>query len=189
MFLCAAVVSGRVYCLPAAAFVASFIVQTQMGYAVALAAVMLLSLLALAPRLRSWLGLARPLSGSLPKAMAITVVILAIVWTPTAIKQIMGMPGRVSETVRYFAAQGVGHSWQEAEKTLACAMAAFPASLVGVDLKRPQIIESFDGPYGASSGSSCCWRFRNWSSCRLPICLHGGAAAISTRRCVCWPPL
>ena len=146
VFLCAGVISGRVYCLPAAAFVASFIVQTQMGYTVALAAVMLLSLLSLAPRLRSWLGLARPLSGSLPKAMLITAVILAIVWTPTAIKQIMGMPGRVSETVRYFASQGVGHSWQEAEKTLACTMAAFPASLVGLDLKRPQLIESFDGP-------------------------------------------
>ena len=31
VFLCAAVISGRVYCLPAAAFVASFIVQTQIG--------------------------------------------------------------------------------------------------------------------------------------------------------------
>ena len=106
VFLCAAVVSGRVYCLPAAVFVASFIVQTQMGYTVALAALMLLSLLSLAPRLRSWLGLARPLSGSLPKAMAITAVILAIVWTPTAIKQVLGMPGRVSETVRYLRRAG-----------------------------------------------------------------------------------
>ena len=56
VFLCAAVISGRVYCLPAAAFVASFIVQTQMGYTVALAALMLLSLLALAPRPRSLAG-------------------------------------------------------------------------------------------------------------------------------------
>ena len=148
VFLCAAVISGRVYCLPAAVLAASFIVQTQLGYTLVLAVVMLLSLLSLVPRLRSWLALEPRLSGSLPKAMLIAAVVLAIVWTPPAIKQILGMPGRISETVRYFAQQGVGHSWQEAEKTLACAMAACPASLVGVDLKRAQITESFDGPSG-----------------------------------------
>ena len=148
VFLCAAVISGRVYCLPAAVLAASFIVQTQLGYTLVLAVVLLVSLLSLVPRLRSWLALGPRLSGSLPKAMSIAAVLLAIVWTPPAFKQILRMPGRISETVRYFAQQGVGHSWQEAEKTLACAMAAWPASLVGVELKRAQITELFDGPSG-----------------------------------------
>ncbi len=154
VFLCAAVITGRVSCLPAAALAASFIVQTQVGYTMVLAVTMILSLLSLAPRLRSWLALDRPPTmstwcpGSLPKAMSIAAIVLAILWTPPAIKQILGMPGRISETVYYFAGQGVGHSWREAGKTLGCAMAAFPASLMGVDLKRPHIADSFDGPSG-----------------------------------------
>ena len=146
VFLCAAVVAGRVYCLPAAVFVASFIVQTQLGYTLTLAVTILFSLLSLIPRVRFWLALPRPLSGSLPKATMIAAVVLAIAWTPPAIKQIWGMSGRVSETVGYFAGQGVGHTWPEAEKTLGCTLAAFPAAFVGVDLKRPHLAEAFDGP-------------------------------------------
>ncbi len=106
LFLLAAVISGRVYCLPAAVFAASFIVQTQLGYTLVLAAAMLLTLLALVPRLRSWLALERLLPGRTAKAMLIAAAVLAIVWTPPAIKQILGMPGRISETIGYFAAQG-----------------------------------------------------------------------------------
>ena len=148
VFLTAGLISGRAYCLPAVAFVASFIVQTQLGYTLVLAVLIFLSLLALVPRVRSWLALDRRLSGSLPRAMWITAVVLAIVWTPPAIKQILGMRGRISETISYFARQGASHSWPEAEKTLGCAIAAFPASLAGVDLKRVRIAESFDGPSG-----------------------------------------
>ncbi len=143
VFLCAAVISGRVYCLPAAVFAASFIVQTQLGYTVVLAAAMLLTLLSLVPRIRSRLALGPLESGSLPKAMALAAVILAIVWTPPVIKQIMGMRGRISETIGYFAAQGAGHSWREAGTTLGCTLAAFPAWLAGIDLQQSRIAESF----------------------------------------------
>ena len=148
VFLCGGVICGRVYCLPAAVFAASFIVQTQVGYTLPLAAAMVLSLGTLVPRLRSRLALGGPLTGSPWKALLIAAVVLAIVWTPPAIKQVRGMPGRISETVGYFAAQNAGHPWPEALKTLGCGLAAFPASLVGIDLKRQHFTAAFDGPGG-----------------------------------------
>jgi hypothetical protein len=136
LILFSATAMGRPYCLAPAAALASFVVQTQLGCAPVLTTLAVASLLLLVlPRLRTWLGAGCPTAGSVPRALLLTAAILIPLWTPTAVKQFMGMPGRLSETVRYFASQGVGQDWQHTLGTLEQTLAAFPASLLGVDTR------------------------------------------------------
>ena len=143
VLLFAGVALGRPWFLPAALGVGSFIVQTQIGYTPVVAALTLVSCVA------GWLALRHegPLATTLWKPVAVAVLILVPLWTPTAVKQICGMPGRVSETLAYFAQQGVGHSWHQAARVLEVSLAAFPASLLGVDAKPALLaVEQAAGP-------------------------------------------
>jgi hypothetical protein len=138
--LWAAVAAGRPGWLPAAVLVSSLVVQTQMGYAPTLLAMAVAALLLAAmPKLRAR-GTGSATARGTGKASGTLAVLLGlivggIVWLPPAVKLICQMPGNLLETVQFFARQGVCHGWREAGRVLDVALAAFPASWAGADLK------------------------------------------------------
>jgi hypothetical protein len=115
--MAAAVAAGRTRLLPAALFIASFVAQTNLALAPAVAIVLLLLTPAILRTLRS------PERGTRHIVQAAAIALIA--WLPTIIEALLHGGGNVSELWAFFSAGGAGHTVREA-------FAAWSFSVAGV---------------------------------------------------------
>src|SRR5262245_9804635 len=123
VFLVWAMACGDVWALPVAAAVATFCVQTHIGY-VPLA----LPLFGIGTGWLIWLavnqhgggGVRAPSVRNLGKAAAVAVGVLAIMWAPPLLEQITHSPGNITKVVDYFRHPPVGarHTWLEGTRVV-----------------------------------------------------------------------
>lgn len=110
--------------LPGAAVVASFVVQTHLGYAPALAAA---SVVALWERSRS-VSL-RADAARARRTVALTVGLLALIWLPPVIEQIRESPGNMTLIVRFFREHGTSHEFRDVFEAVSVPLSAVPLRL------------------------------------------------------------
>ena len=125
--LFAAVATGRLAYLPAALLAGSFVVQTHLAFAPALAVVMVFSLaLWAAPQgVRTKLGIRQPRSGRLFRALLLSLIILVPVWLPTVIRETT-LPTKSIGLMMQRLGAPAQYSWGESLPRWAQALAAFP---------------------------------------------------------------
>ncbi|HQQ78900.1 MAG TPA: hypothetical protein PLB01_16225, partial [Thermoanaerobaculia bacterium] len=109
--------------LPGVAFVATFLVQTHLGTAPAVACVVAVAF-ALAGRLGRRLVAMKPL--------ALSIVLLAALWTPPLLEQLRGTPehpGNMTLLWRFFRTHGARHTFVEVFGPLAHELGSIPVAL------------------------------------------------------------
>ena len=121
-FLCAvlcfaAVATGRSTYLPLAVITSSFVVQTHLGYFLAIMATGIFSLALFAlPNLRRVLGINPAYRGNVRNVIIISGGLLAILWAFPCIEQFSESPGNLSKILHFFTKYPGEHSWHEVYK-------------------------------------------------------------------------
>ncbi len=111
-FVTWSMMAGEAWALPAGAAVATFLVQTHVGYLITAAPLFACGALGLVLAARRDRGPAwwRPLG----RAAAVTIGVLAVLWLPPAIDLVINTPSNASEVYRYFRDPGdAGHTIAE----------------------------------------------------------------------------
>lgn len=103
MFLCALLIIGRVWTLPAIMFVGSFLIQTHLGTAPCVVAIGLMSsTLCFSQRLSNTLGFRVIPQGSARISVATSLAILVICWFLPLLEEFTHDPGNISKIFQFF---------------------------------------------------------------------------------------
>ena len=135
---------GERWALPVSAFVASFLVQTHVGYALPVAALIAFGIggLVWSTRQSQHAVEAVPASDAAPRstasprrgwlmAVSVTVVIVLVMWLPPLIQQLTGEPGNFTKLLDFFTQHGQEHSTTQAWHVLSAQFGAWPDWLSG----------------------------------------------------------
>ncbi|MBV8950715.1 MAG: hypothetical protein JOZ99_07560, partial [Actinobacteria bacterium] len=136
-------VAGRCWALPGAAGIATFLVQTHVGY-VPLAVPLLIGGTAWLIAVNRRQGRGETAGDGQPRgltrAVAATGAVLLIMWIPPVIGIIRGSPGNLATAVHYFLSGNAAHGLIDGYRVLAEQFSARPEWLVG-----PQAANPFSG--------------------------------------------
>ena len=147
---------------------ASFLVQTDVGTGVVVAA-----LLAVALVLRFVWGFGPFKTGRWPLRAGALGAVALLIWLPPLIQQFTTEPGNMGQVLRFFTAHAAQRSWHETLRALSTLFGTFP-------LQR--------GPHGANLDAALTWlasvpaRRRPWYLVYVAATLAGAALAFRRRR-------
>jgi len=172
VFLAWAMTCGRAWALPTGAGVASFCIQTHIGYApiaVPLLACGAASLVVLTVR-RSGDALdeRRRRSHALIRASMVAAAVLIVMWLPAVIQQFVDSPGNLTEVVRYFDHPSApSHSFAEGYRAVSGQFELTPQWLTGnLDVTpftgEPYLLYSTSLPLLLIPLGLALWAFRHW---------------------------
>lgn len=146
--LLAAVAAGRVWYLPAALLVSSFVVQTHLGCTLAVASAAAFSLLlGGSSAVRKFLGISTARTGSMPKALCVAAVLLTLAWLPPVIEQLTQSPGNMSKVLMFLGEHGSHRGWMESCQLLAPMLTAFPATRLGDAVRAGAAVSIWRSPW------------------------------------------
>ena len=122
------VACGHAWAVPTTAVVATFLVQSHVGYAPVAVALIVTGAVVLVLRARA--GQVRIDGHRLRRAGLVAVILLVALWTPPLIEQIQHDPGNVSELVRFFREHDPDHTVRDGASTTYRALGVVPEQLV-----------------------------------------------------------
>ena len=127
-----AVAAGRLWWLPAALGVSSYVVQTYVAYVPALLGVACFSLaVCFAPRLRAWSGIGGRRTGSVGKTATVCLAVLISLWALPVVRELTAPASDLGAMIRVFTQHGAGHSWGETLAVMTRVTAYFPIHCFG----------------------------------------------------------
>jgi hypothetical protein len=121
VFLAWSMTCGDTWALPIAAGVATFMVQSHVGYAALCAAIVAAGVVGLV--------LSRPASWRFPVLW--TGGLVAVFWTPIVVEQFSGDPGNLDKLYRFFRAAGQGEPPARAWKVITMQLGSWPDWIFG----------------------------------------------------------
>ena len=131
VFLVWSVSTGDLWALPVAIAVATFLVQTHVGYALMTAAVLAVGIAMLGitewrrrpptpERRRTWW-----------RSGAVSAAVLVVLWAPVVVQQLFRTPGNLSTLARFFGDHGREQSYGDAFHVVAAQLSALPEWIRG----------------------------------------------------------
>jgi hypothetical protein len=136
VFLTWAMTCGEAWALPVGVGMASFCVQTHIGYAPTALPLVAFGAIALIERTRrlrtNTTGERLQRSRDLLRAGLVAAAVLIVLWSPVVIQQLFDSPGNITEIVRYFTrANGLRHSLGEGYRAVSGQFGVAPQWLTG----------------------------------------------------------
>jgi hypothetical protein len=172
VFVCWSLACGDSWALPVGAGIATFMVQSHVGYAALAAALVAAGLIGyVQTRPTGW---RRPLLW--------TSGVLILLWFPVALDQLTNEPGNLDQLFRFFREVGTGESWPRAWKVITMQLGSRPDWVFGETSLRTFIERLYSAPafpyllLFLLAGTWFAWR-RARDAFRLDCIVLGGLAA------------